>query len=264
MSGCAGWRLEDGVPGRSVLDEEGCQDRLGFLLHPDQLAYPPGTSRRVPVHAPLAGTVPPSARDENRRLRDASHNIPYPQQAMCYDARRGLGMEKIGLDFSLLIAYLLPGAFAIVALSLESPTLQQFLTSDKGGPASSALIPLFVLALGLGIIINAITWMTVRRIITLTGVKEVKVAHRPSGESLETYRFIIENRFRYYQCYSNLFTALLILSVAYARARGFPDIEVSVVVAAVLVVLFWAARDSFEGTHSRIRDWMNHTPGAKP
>jgi len=166
-------------------------------------------------------------------------------------------MDKFGLDFSLLIAYLVPGSVVLAALSLYSGRIQQLLSGDHGGPSGSAVAALAVLALALGIVTNAITWAMVRPLIHRTGVKRVAIQQRPTAESFQAYKLIIEHTFRYYQCYSNLLTALLIFAISYLLVNGCAGLPVACVVLIVAGVLFCAARDSLERTYSRIETWLN-------
>ena len=166
-------------------------------------------------------------------------------------------MEKLSLDFSLLIAYILPGSLGVVTLSFYSERVQRLLSGEQGSPTATALIPLSILALGLGILVNAITWAAVRPLIEVTGAKRVAIQRRPSGERLEAYRFIIEHRFRYYQCYANVLTALVIFGASYLHQRGSAGLWVASVILLIVIVLFLAARDSLKQTYQRIDEWVN-------
>lgn len=167
-------------------------------------------------------------------------------------------MEKLNLDFSLLIAYILPGSLSVVTLSYYSDRVRRLLESEHGVPAAASFVPLLLLALGLGILVNAITWIAVQRLIELTGVKRVPVARRPSGDRLEAYRFIIENRFRYYQCYSNMLTALVLFALAYLHQYGRDGVWAASAILLLAVVLFFAARDSLKNMYQRIDAWVNN------
>jgi hypothetical protein len=162
-------------------------------------------------------------------------------------------LEKIGLDFSLFIAYLAPGSIIVITLAQYSEKIGLLLLGDHGGPTGAALAAASILALALGIVVNAITWFSIRRLIIWTGVEVVAIPERPS---FETYKFIIENSFRYYQCYSNLLTALLIFGICHIQIKGRAGLLVGMIVFVVCGVLFAAARDSFKRTYTRIDDWL--------
>jgi hypothetical protein len=74
-------------------------------------------------------------------------------------------MEKIGLEFKLIIAYLIPGSIGLYAAGMLIPAVQNLLGGPTSVPQGSAIIQVLVLSVASGMIINAITWALVLPII---------------------------------------------------------------------------------------------------
>jgi hypothetical protein len=82
--------------------------------------------------------------------------------------------DKIGINFGQLIAYLAPGFVALYGLAGLSTSIAALLRGNPQTPEAAASIPLILLALGAGIVVNAVAWALVRPLISLTGVRRPK------------------------------------------------------------------------------------------
>ena len=80
-------------------------------------------------------------------------------------------MEKLGLNFGLVIAYLIPGFLGLYALSERLGAIKTLLGGDNKIPEKAAIVPLLILALAIGMIINALGWSLIRPLIALSGVR---------------------------------------------------------------------------------------------
>jgi hypothetical protein len=159
-------------------------------------------------------------------------------------------LEKIGIEFRLLIAYLVPGLLFVYSLSLHIPKVYMLLGGDKMVPEGPAVVLIIILSIGAGIFVNAFTWAVIRPIIELTSISRPKLDYsKVNNEKLEAFRVIVDENFRYYQAYSNIFSAFIILICSYLALRKSIDLKYMVPSLAGLIILFVAARDSLKRTY---------------
>jgi hypothetical protein len=171
-------------------------------------------------------------------------------------------MEKIGIEFKLIIAYLVPGCIALYAIGMYVPTVAALLGSGTAVPSGSSIIIVLVLAIACGIIVNAITWLCLRPLIELTSRRRPPLDYSLLSDSIaKAYQEILENNYRYYQSYSNMFTSLVILIAAALVKPG--EIETFILISCVLVccVLFLAARDSLIRTYDGMERLLGNLRG---
>lgn len=162
-------------------------------------------------------------------------------------------MDKFGLNFGQLIAYLIPGFLAVHALSSFVPPFAALL-GEKGVPQAEALVPLLLLGLAVGVVVNAFSWAFLRPLFALTGVR------RPPGldygrlqkDDIAIYETIVESNFRYHQFYSNILVAVLLLGPAWLLEPLPEHLLRNGSFLAVAGVLFFAARDSLSRAYVRM------------
>ena len=168
-------------------------------------------------------------------------------------------MEKLGLNFGLVIAYLIPGFLGLYALSQRVTPIKSLLHGEKGSPETGAIIPLLIVAMAVGMIINALGWIIVRPLITISGVKRPRDLDytKLKVEDIKLYNVIVEANFRYHQFYTNMFFAILLLIPIWVvrpiwdnRIRNFSLLIVG-------LALFLAARDSLNRAYTRMSALQN-------
>lgn len=166
-------------------------------------------------------------------------------------------MEKIGFEFKLIIAYLIPGVIGLYAASLYIPAIRNVLGGDTFVPSGSAIVLVLVLAIASGIIINAITWAVIRPVIEWTSMKrpDLKYSNLKTG-SMDAYNVILEGNYRYYQSYSNMFTSIVLLILTNIYRGDEMQSEVMFLGIVVCIVLFMAARNSLEMTYNEMGDLL--------
>jgi hypothetical protein len=164
-------------------------------------------------------------------------------------------MEKLGLNFGTVIAYLIPGFIGLSGLTKYVATFDALLGGDKRVPEAASIVPITLVALAIGTIINAISWALVRPLITLSGVS------RPANlnytelkpDDIPIYNLIVEGNFRYHQFYANTFVAVVILAPTWLvrpiNGNAMRDISFFI----VTVILFLAARDSLKRAYVRFK-----------
>lgn len=163
-------------------------------------------------------------------------------------------MDKLGLNFGLVIAYLIPGFCGTYALTPHVTAINALV----GGAANTgSVVVLLLIALAVGIIINAISWVVVRNFIHFTGVKSPSgiVYRKSSRQDALRYNRLIESTFRYHQFYSNMLVGILLLTPLWLAAPVQDNILRNASFPFVVIILFWAARDSLRNYYNGLRSF---------
>ncbi len=163
-------------------------------------------------------------------------------------------MEKTGLDFGQLIAYLIPGFLSLYALSTRVGLIKALFGGDKGVPETGAILPLLLLALGAGVMINAIGWALVRPLIALSGVKRPRNLDytKLTADDIKVYKSVVEDNFRYHQFYTNMLVATVLLSSLWLAKPVYEPKIRNISWLFVVCILFFAARDSLSRAYRRM------------
>lgn len=124
-------------------------------------------------------------------------------------------MEKIDLSFGTLIAYLIPGIVGLFAISPFSTTIELLLYKNASFSMVSGLV-IVLLSLATGMVINAIGFLTIRKVFKLIGIKPptAKEYANLTKEELPVLERITEYTYRYFECYCNLSVAIAILLIS--------------------------------------------------
>lgn len=156
------------------------------------------------------------------------------------------GMEKVGLNFGLVIAYLIPGFLATYAVAPRVNTVDALLGGPGRVPNSASVVPLVLIAVGVGIIINAISAVVIRPLIHLSGVRAEagSFSTRLTDEEIRRYDHLVEITFRYHQFYSNMLIAVVLLAPIWLRSPVLENILRNGSFLVVVVVLSVTARSS--------------------
>ena len=122
-------------------------------------------------------------------------------------------MDKFNFSFGIIIAYLLPGFIGLYSISPFSATVSSLLLSSNGAPSLSAIIPIIFLSLTLGMIINAIGFSTLRKVLLKKGIDPPSPIDysRLTANKLPVLQRISDNNYRYFECYCNLFISICML-----------------------------------------------------
>lgn len=172
-------------------------------------------------------------------------------------------MEKIGLDFKLIIAYLIPGSIGLYAAAMLIPAVEALLGGSAAVPQGASIVLVLVLAIASGMIINALTWALVRPLIEKTGVPRPKLEYSNlTKENEASFRNIIDNNFSYYQSYANMFTALVALFASYIYSEGLPRLDLIIPGGVICIVLFIAARDSLKRSYQEMEKILSKAPAS--
>ena len=157
-------------------------------------------------------------------------------------------MDKLGLNFGLVIAYLIPGFSGTYAVASRVGAIDALLGGPNKVPSTGSVVPLLLIALAVGIIINATSWVVIRPVMEFRGVKPQPgyVNRELSKEDRARYDHTVESTFRYHQFYSNMLVAVLLLTPMWLVTPLQNNVLRNASFFLVLVVLFLAGRDSLQ------------------
>lgn len=160
-------------------------------------------------------------------------------------------MEKLGIEFKLIIAYLIPGILFLYATTFYSSATKKLLFGGNGIPESAAVIPIMLLAIGAGMMVNAVTWAVVRPVIEFTSMARPELDYASlTASDMQAFQVINDENYRYYQSYSNLFTSGIMLIASYTLSSESFNYTLVLVGLVFLVILFIASRDSLKRAYN--------------
>lgn len=163
-------------------------------------------------------------------------------------------MQPVSNDtFGPLIAYLVPGATALVGLSPYIPTVQSWLAgTTTNAPTIGGLLYLSAASLAVGMTVSAIRWAFVDWIHERTGLQPPKLDFSRLPGKVDELRLLIEIHYRHYQFYSNMFVAVAIGYVSYRLHCGLvlPGLaDLAVIV--LEPIFFLTSRDTLHKYYTR-------------
>jgi len=163
-------------------------------------------------------------------------------------------MEIKELEFKNIIAYLIPGVIGLYAISRHSSTISNLFVGGKQASEATSILLIVLLSLGIGIIINAITWAIIRPIIECVGDTRPDLDYsKLNKDIMGAFKVIIDENFRYYQAYSNMFTSLIIFLLFYIYKNSILRGDIIVITIFTCIVLFFASRDSLNRSYRNMR-----------
>ncbi|OWY64930.1 hypothetical protein B7486_44595 [cyanobacterium TDX16] len=164
--------------------------------------------------------------------------------------------ELSARNFGLVIAYLLPGFIAVVALSGPIPEVASWLAaSPEGQPTVGGFLYVTVTSLAAGMFVSSVRWLTIDSLHHRTGVKPPTWDFSKLQSNLTAYGLLVEFHYRYYQFNAN---TLVVVAFAYllrltgdCRWCGGPGwTDVGFLIGEV--VLFATSRDTLRKYYARV------------
>jgi hypothetical protein len=153
------------------------------------------------------------------------------------------------IDFSFLIAFVLPGFVAVFSLSYVSEWVKLMFRSLLSKDASTgAAFVIAIVSLAVGIIVSAIRSLILDWVQHKTGVK----SQRPSVSSLSdpnvlaAYQAAFQNTYRYSQASGNVMKFLV------ARTSISAGLPIFVCTLAAIIILFFSHRSLLQSTYERV------------
>lgn len=169
-------------------------------------------------------------------------------------------MERIELNFGLVIAYIVPGLIGLYSLAPHSQAIRTLLGGNNYSLSAQALVPLLLLAIAAGIIINAVSGIILKPMIIISGVEEIDPDYsRLKSKDIEKFKEFTNQTYRYYQCYSNMLIALIMFFISYrCKITG---IKLGFIVLLTIPILFCAARSSLKQSYKVMSDLIPSNGG---
>ncbi|MSR60316.1 MAG: hypothetical protein EXS05_22190 [Planctomycetaceae bacterium] len=158
-------------------------------------------------------------------------------------------------NFGFLIAYVLPGLVALIALSGQSSAIRSWLApATAQGPTIGGFFFATLAAVAAGMTVSAVRWLLLDSLHHQTGVKRATIPFARLQVNLTAFEGAVENHYRYYQFYGNTMIALLFyfvvpdsLASLAAAGRG----STVAVICIIEAVFFLASRDSLKKYYAR-------------
>lgn len=170
--------------------------------------------------------------------------------------------NSLGLDFGLIIAFLLPGFLFLYGLSFSSQDVKAFL--DATNLRTTSIGAFFLVSLGslaTGLLISAVRWLIVDSILGWMGIgnKPLDFGKLRYERRRRAFLVIVENHYRYYQYYANSLISIVAFSIIYFCYGGVPGWTVAIGVLFVLLALALGAGDSCKKYHDRAAEVLGTT-----
>lgn len=168
-------------------------------------------------------------------------------------------------NFGLIIAYLLPGFVALWGVSYFSPTVASWImASQQGSPSVAGFMYVTLASLAAGVTVSAVRWAVIDHLHHATGIVPPVWKFVNLEDKLQGYLTLIENHYRYYQFYANMFVAA---AFAYAarvacECATLPSHLAATCGVVVLEIIFFAgSRDTLAKYYTRTQQLLNsHHP----
>lgn len=158
-------------------------------------------------------------------------------------------------NFGLLIAYLLPGLVILVGIAPYSATVRSWLgTSSVTAPTVGGFLYVTLAAVAFGMTASVIRWLILDWLHHHTGIRPPNWDFSLLQTNLGGFLTLVENHYRYYQFYGNMFVALGIVAIGYAWLPVLPPEKARLIVPAILLLMdlfYIASRDALAKYYGR-------------
>ncbi|MCC7316598.1 MAG: hypothetical protein IT419_17545 [Planctomycetes bacterium] len=164
--------------------------------------------------------------------------------------------ELSARNFGLVIAYLLPGFIAVVALSGPVPAVASWLAaSPEGQPTVGGFLYVTIASLAAGMFASSLRWLALDSLHHRTGIKPPSWDFSQLQSNLAAYGLLVDFHYRYYQFNANTFIAVALaylvrLSGGCRWCGGAGWVDFGFVI--VEVVLFATSRDTLRKYYARV------------
>ena len=160
------------------------------------------------------------------------------------------------LDFSNVIAFLLPGFVAFYSLGYISPRVSQILEASLRGDAGAGVILILILfSLTAGIVVGAARSLVLDWLQFKTGVSKPALDYSKLAEenTLAAFNEAIANTYRFAQFHGNMFISMLMLAASKFWFRlNLAQWPLYVMLGTTLVILFFAHRRQLGQTYEKL------------
>lgn len=119
-------------------------------------------------------------------------------------------------NFSLSIAYVIPGFVTLLGLRWHSDVVRSWLGNQSAAsPTVGGFLYVTLASIGVGLFVNGLRWLTLDQIHVRTGLPKMDWSYADLQKHYLAYEFLINNQFRYHQ-----FNGNMLISVAFYWASG--------------------------------------------
>lgn len=189
-------------------------------------------------------------------------HLPPHASETCYPSSRQVTVNSLSTqNFGLVIAYLLPGFVALWGVSYFSPTVDAWISaSQQNAPTVAGFMYVTLASLAAGVTVSAVRWAIIDQLHHFTGIRPPPWKFGNLEGKLQGYITLIENHYRYYQFYSNMFVAAAFSFVAKAISGGLrPSITPWATIAflALELVFFAGSRDTLRKYYARTQQLLS-------
>jgi hypothetical protein len=160
--------------------------------------------------------------------------------------------EVTDKNFGVIIANWLPGFMLLWGLSLSFDQVASWF-NIVGEPSIAEFLYSTVASLSLGLIIGAVRWATVDKIVgCITNLPPIDFSKLKDKDAFAVFQGLNENHYRYYQYNSNTLVSTVVVSLAFL-IYGKHTLPWWAWLGVILLclVLFFASRDALQKYHER-------------
>lgn len=158
-------------------------------------------------------------------------------------------------NFGLLIAYVLPGFTALLALAYVSDTVRAWLGAPPANsPTVGGFLYVTVGSVAAGLVISTLRWMIVDTIHHRTGLRQPPLDFSRLRANTYPFEVLVEIHYRYYQFHANMLVAVAffyacrrLTGPTLLVAPGWADLGFALVEA----ILFLGSRDTLRKYYDR-------------
>lgn len=163
-------------------------------------------------------------------------------------------------SFGPLVAYLIPGATALLGFQQHSSVLRNWFASvPPDAPTLGGFLYLTVAALAVGMTVSAVRWALVDKLHALTGLPAPVLNFSSLDGRVDAFTLLIEIHYRHYQFYANMFVATAIAYAAYRTYGGFHGLRLlDAGFLAIEIIFFLTSRDTLRKYYSRSQQLMSN------
>lgn len=166
-------------------------------------------------------------------------------------------------NFGPLVAYLVPGATALLGISQFIPVLQVwFAATPADAPTISGFLYLTGASLAMGMTLNAVRWAVVDAAHACTGLPPPRLDFSRLDRKVAALGLLIEIHYRHYQFYANMCVAVAIAFACHRVKLGavWPLGWLDAVFVLLEVIFFVTSRDTLRKYYSRSRQLLGPRP----
>jgi len=154
-----------------------------------------------------------------------------------------------------------------VGLSIVSdflPAVETWLGAGDDSPSVGGFLYGTLAALGSGLTISAIRWLTLDQFHHLTGLPAPNLNFGDLRQHFDAYQGAVENHYRYYQFYGNMLLAIALVPIGpNMHSVWLADTPGWIIGSLLIVVYFLPSRDSLSKYYARTAAMLSLFPSSK-